>query len=400
MKFFKLGVCFLATMTIAMIGTADNRDHGEANSRKSKHSIQQDSSSDGKLDSAMKKLDEWMADLEERLPKEIDKSVEKLLASLEKPADLSTKLFDILAQSEQQFEPDEKTVFGQELGKFSVEDRRKLVIAWTSKLQELLRKRAVTISEKLAQTGDPKAKELSEVLRKLSQAHSQAYEEYKKEIKTSNDPKLFCFACDGHIGDFNYHEDMDRQIKEALSAWSSSAGSSGNNISPVEGKSPTEASAGEKKTKMTPPGQGSVSKYLATLEGKAPNPYVYPKPENMAPVLGLTSPDNFSYLKWKGEGKHYVEGPKGNEYGVEVNWDFIKSQSPDEQKRVLAIFDEIIKFDTPGPFKVVNGKPDEKGNIPKNGKDGYCLWCNLKHYHPSVVELEKLRTSVQSQRNK
>lgn len=385
---------------MSMIVTADNRDHGTSNAKTPDHVIAGQINLDPKFQPALKKIEEWINGLNQSLSKDIDKSVEKLLATLDKPTEMAGKLFDVLAQSEQQYEPDEKTVFGERLEKFSVEDRRKLVIAWTSKLQELLRKRAVTISEKLAQSGNPKAKELSEVLRKLSQAHSQAYEEYKKEIKTSNDPKLFCFACDGHIGDFNYHEDMDRQIKEALSAWSSSAGSSGNSISPVEGKSPTEASAGEKKTKMTPPGQGSVSKYLATLEGKAPNPYVYPKPENMAPVLGLTSPDNFSYLKWKGEGKHYVEGPKGNEYGVEVNWDFIKSQSSDEQKRVLAIFDEIIKFDTPGPFKVVNGKPDEKGNIPKNGKDGYCLWCNLKHYPPSVVELEKLRTSVQSQRNK
>jgi len=95
---------FWVVMTIGMMGFADNRDHGDETTAKSKHAIQQNASSGSKFDSAMKKLDEWIAELEERLPKDIDKSVEKLLASLEKPSDLSTKLFDILAQSEQRME--------------------------------------------------------------------------------------------------------------------------------------------------------------------------------------------------------------------------------------------------------------------------------------------------------
>lgn len=395
-----LGVCFWALFMASLVLNADNRDHGNSTAKTSDRVIVEQANLDPKFQPALKKIEEWVNGLNQRLSKDIDKSVEKLLATLDKPTEMAGKLFDVLAQSEQQYEPDEKTVFGEKLEKFSVEDRKKLVIAWTSKLQEFLRKRVIKISKKLDQSGKPKAKELKNVLIKLSQAHAQAYEKYKEEIKKSADPRLFCFACDGHIGDFNYHDDMSKQIQQALSAWLSSTGSVSANVSREPGNSSAVQGSGQKKSAMTPHGQGSVAKYIATLTDESPNPWMYPTPENMAPVLGLTSPDNFSYLKWKGAGQHYTRGPEGQEFGVEINWDIIKSQSLDEQKRVLAIFEEIVTFDTAYPFKVVNGKPDQNGQIPTTGQDGYCLWCNLKHYHPSVVELEKLRTSVQSQRNK
>lgn len=382
MKNFKTVFFVFTLIGLVTSVQADNGDHDQATEGKSKHLTAKSVNADPKLESAMTKLGQWIAGLEKTLPKEIDKAMEKLLASIDKPAELAIKFFDILAQSEQQFEPDEKSVFGEKLEKFSVEDRRKLVIAWTTQLQEFLRKRVIKISEKLAQSENPKAKELSEVLRKLSQAHSQAYEEYKKEVKTSNDPKLFCFACDGHIGDFNYHDDVEKKISKALSAWSSSVGSTGNNGNPVGGNKKNAEVAGEKKSGLTPPGEGSFEKYKSTLVNGHPNPSMYPKPENMAPVIGLTSPDGFSYMKWKGPGQHFVRGPQGNEWGVEVDWNLLKSQGLDEQRRVLGIFDKVLAAGVQ-TFKVVR---------PNN--DGYCLWCNIANYGPSKAEISALRSRV------
>jgi len=382
MNFLRTVFCFCLLMTVSNTIEADNRDHDESAKAKSKHSIEMDVNSNTRLEPAMKKLERWIASLEQELPKEIDKSIEKLMVSKDKPAELTTKLFDILAQSDQQFEPDEKTVFGEKLEKFSIEDRRKLVVAWTAQLQEFLRKRVIKISDKLSQSSSAKAKELSEILRGLSKAHSEAYEQYKKESKTSNDPKLFCFACDGHIGDFNYHDDMERQISSALSAWSSGAGSSANSKSPEQEKPKSNASANETKSEVIPPGQGNFEKYKASLINGRPNPSMYPQPENMAPVLGLTSPEGFSYMKWKGKGQHFVRGPQGNEYGVEVDWTLLRGQSLGEQKRVLGILEQVLAAGVQ-PFKVVRAN-----------NDGYCLWCNIANYGPSTAEISALRARV------
>ena len=343
-------------------------------------------SSDPKMDAALVKLQDWVHELEARLPLESDRAVEKLLASIEKPGELSSKLWDILAQSEQQFEPDEKSVFGAPLDKFSLEDRRKLVMAWTSKLKELLRKRVEIISGKLANSENPKAKELSEAVKKLSHAHFEGYEQYEMATKTSLEPKLFCFACDGHIGEFNYHENMDEKVKNALAGW----GSTGNIVSQAppdqtETK-PKEKTTIQKNKAITPPGEGSYEKYKETLVNGRPNPNMYPQPENMAPVLGLTNPDGISYMKWKGKGQHFVRGPQGNEYGVEVNWDLIRKQSLEEQKRVLNILENVLKGGV-SQFKVVR---------PNN--DGYCLWCNIGNYPPSKNEMNSLRARVAGSR--
>jgi hypothetical protein len=102
----------------------------------------------------------------------------------------------------------------------------------------------------------------------------------------------------------------------------------------------------------------------------------------MAPVLGLTSPEGYSYLKWKGERQHFVSGPQGKEFGVEVNWKLIKEQNIQEQKRVLKIMDDILNAGVE-PFKVV---------LPNN--DGYCIWCNLGNYGPSKAEISAMRVRV------
>lgn len=211
-------MCFCVFVTAVQADTG----HIQEGPTKKEHHSAGSSSSDPKIAKALESLQHWIESLDEELPKEVNKSVEKVLSALDKPSELSSKLWDVLAQSEQQFEPEEKTVSGEKLEKVSLEERRKLVIAWTSELQKFLRKRAIILSEKLAATGNPKGKELSEAVRKLSEAHFEGYEEYKKAMKTSSDPKLICFACDGHIGDFNYHESMEEQVKKALAGWGSS----------------------------------------------------------------------------------------------------------------------------------------------------------------------------------
>jgi hypothetical protein len=350
--------------------------------KKEHHSSAGDSSSDLKLAGALENLQHWISNLEKELPKEVDKSAEKLLAALDKPSELSSKLWDVLAQSEQQFEPDEKTVFGEKLEKFSLEERRRLVIAWTAELQKFLRKRAVSLSENLAQSGNAKGKELSEAVRKLSQAHFEGYEEYKKSLKTSQNPKLFCFACDGHIGDFNYHESMEEQVKKALAGWSSSPVSGTQTAAKNTEEKSNEKKAADKNSGATQPSQGSFEKYRTTLVNGKPNPNMYPQPENMAPVLGLTSPEGYSYLKWKGPGQHFANSPQGKEYGVQVDWNLIKQQNLEEQKRVLKIMEDILRAGVQ-PFKVVR---------PNN--DGYCIWCNLGNYGPSKAEIASLRGRV------
>jgi len=233
----------------------------------------------------------------------------------------------------------------------------------------------VILSEKLAKSGSPKAKELSEAVRKLCESHFEGYEEHKKIMKTSNDPKLFCFACDGYIGEFSYHENMEEQVKKALAGWSSGsvAGSQTTNE-----KKPTETTSG-----VTPPGEGSFEKYKATLVNGKPSPSMYPQPENMAPVLGLTSPEGYSYLKWQGPGQHFANSPQGGkEYGVQVDWKLIKEQNIQEQKRVLTIMDDILRAGVQ-PFKVVR---------PNN--DGYCIWCNPGNYGPSKAEISAMRGRV------
>jgi len=113
-------------------GLQADKSHIEEGARKKDHHAANNLSSDPKLAGALENLQKWISNLDKELPKEIDKSAEKLLASLDKPSDLSSKLWDVLAQSEQQFEPEEKAVFGDKLEKFSLDKRRKLVIAWTS----------------------------------------------------------------------------------------------------------------------------------------------------------------------------------------------------------------------------------------------------------------------------
>ena len=373
MNFFRIIICFCMLAK----GLQADKSHIDKGATKKEHHSATSSSSDPKLAGALENLQKWISNLDKELPKEIDKSAEKLLASLDKPSDLSSKLWDVLAQSEQQFEPEEKAVFGDKLEKFSLDKRRKLVIAWTSELQKFLRKRAVILSEKLAKTGNPKGKELSEAVRKLSEAHFEAYEEYKKAMKTSNDPKLFCFACDGHIGDFNYHENMEEQVKKALAGWSSSP-----TVAAGKNEGPKDSSKGSEGGSSTPPTQGSFEKYKATLVNGRPNPNMYPQPENMAPVLGLTSPGGYSYLKWKGPGQHFANSPGGKEYGVQVDWNLIKQQNLEEQKRVLTIMDDILRAGVQ-PFKVVR---------PNN--DGYCIWCNLGNYGPSKAEISAMRGRV------
>jgi len=370
MNCFRIIICFCMLAT----GLQADKSHIEEGAPKKDHHAANNLSSDPKLAGALENLQKWISNLDKDLPKEIDKSAEKLLASLDKPSDLSSKLWDVLAQSEQQFEPEEKTVFGEKLESFSLDERRKLVIAWTSELQKFLRKRVVILSEKLAKSGSPKAKELSEAVRKLSESHFEGYEKHKKIMKTSNDPKLFCFACDGYIGEFSYHENMEEQVKKALAGWSSGsvAGSQTTNE-----KKPTETTSG-----VTPPGEGSFEKYKATLVNGKPSPRMYPRPQNMAPVLGLTSPEGYSYLKWKGERQHFVSGPQGKEFGVEVNWKLIKEQNIQEQKRVLKIMDDILNAGVE-PFKVV-----------QQNNDGYCIWCNLKNYGPSQAEISEMRARV------
>lgn len=368
----------LVSFTMVNFLRADLGEHGSTKKIQEAHTKSQATNSSNRLDTAMADLQKWVQSLEDRMPKEIENSAEKLLTLLDKPVELSSKLWDVLAQSEQQFEPEEKTVFGDKLEAFPLEERRKLVLAWTSKLQEFLRKRAVTLSQKLEQSSNPKAKDLAEAIRKLSQAHFQGYEEYKKLIKTSQDPKLFCFACDGHIGEFNYHENMEEQVKAALA---------GRNLTSVANAKPATPSGEKPKSEsegagITPPGQGNFEKYRSTLVNGRPNPSMYPQPENMAPVIGLTSPDGFSYMKWKGEGQHFARGPQGNEWGVEIDWNLIKSQSLDEQKRVLGIFDKVLAAGVQ-TFKVVR---------PNN--DGYCLWCNIANYGPSKAEMSALRARV------
>jgi len=133
---------------------------------------------------------------------------------------------------------------------------------------------------------------------------------------------------------------------------------------------------------MSPPGQGKFEKYRSSLVNGRPKPYRYPQPENMAPVIALTSPDGSSYMKWKGERQHFFRGPQGNEWGVEIDWDLLKRQSLDEQKRVLGIFDKVLAAGVQ-TFKVVR---------PNN--DGYCLWCNIANYGPSKAEMSALRARV------
>ena len=378
MNCFRIIICFCMLAT----GLQADKSHIEEGAIKKDHHAANNLSSDPKLAGALENLQKWISNLDKELPKEIDKSAEKLLASLDKPSDLSSKLWDVLAQSEQQFEPEEKTVFGEKLESFSLEERRRLVIAWTSELQKFLRKRVVILSEKLAKSGSPKAKELSEAVRKLSESHFEGYEEYKKVMKTSNDPKLFCFACDGHIGDFNYHESMEEQVKKALAGWSSSPVSGTQTAAKNTEEKSDEKKSADKNSGATQPSQGSFEKYRTTLVNGKPNPNMYPQPENMAPVLGLTSPEGYSYLKWKGAGQHFANSPQGKEYGVQVDWNLIKQQNLEEQKRVLRIMDDILRAGVQ-PFKVVR---------PNN--DGYCIWCNLGNYGPSKAEISAMRARV------
>jgi len=360
---------------------ADNSNSHDSKTQSGDFSHSQSISKD-RIGKALQNLKVWIKSLDDRLAKETDNAVEKILGLIDQPKELGSMLWDILAQSEQQFEPEEKSVFGEKLESFSVEDRQKLVVAWTSELQDFLRKRVVTISDKLSKKDNPKVKELSEAIRNLSKAHFEAYDKFKEVTKTSPDPKLFCFACDGHIGDFNYHENMEEKIKAALSGWSTSGGSFVGTAPEINEQKKDKPTLSGEKPADAPAEKGSFEKYRASLTNGRPSPSMYPKPENMATVLGLTSTEGYSYLRWKGRGQHFASGPQGKEYGVQIDWALLKAQSLEEQKRILGIFDQVLQAGVQ-PFKVVR---------PNN--DGYCLWCNLGNYGPSKAELDSLRARV------
>jgi len=381
MKLSKKVLLALIVASLNFNVQADNSDSHDAKTQSGDFSHSQSISND-RVGKALQGLRIWIKSLEERLPKETDNAVEKIVALIDQPKELSSMLWDVLAQSEQQFEPDEKEVFGAKLESFPLEDRQKLVVAWTSELQDFLRKRVVTISDKLSKKDNPKVKELSEAIRNLSKAHFEGYDKYKEVSKKSSDPKLFCFACDGHIGDFNYHENMEEKIKAALSGWSTSRGSFVGTAPEINEQKKDKPTLSGEKPAGAPAEKGSFEKYRASLTNGRPSPSMYPQPENMATVLGLTSTEGYSYLRWKGPGQHFVSGPQGKEYGVQIDWALLKAQSLQEQKRILGIFDQVLQAGVQ-PFKVVR---------PNN--DGYCLWCNLGNYGPSKAELNSLRARV------
>lgn len=137
------------------------------------------------------------------------------------------------------------------------------------------------------------------------------------------------------------------------------------------------AAVGAVSTGAKPGPTAGLDHYLDEVEALgAPIATNYPTPEVMAAKIGLTDPKGEPYVQYKGKGKHW-DGTQ--EFGVKMLWDKIRYAEPQERARVMEILKKVASAPGPGKYKVMNGK------------DGYCLWCNIRHDATSVSMMSSLK---------
>jgi hypothetical protein len=167
------------------------------------------------------------------------------------------------------------------------------------------------------------------------------------------------------------------------------------------------ASTGPSESFRIPP--RDVRSYMAEVKenGGAPLAHIYPRPEILAEDLNLKGVDGrplmtlaqarrteaqTEYVKDANgnsipKGWHMRRDDFGQAFNVDFDWEAIAALPTARKAEVARVLNEIAAQPDPGPFKFVLGY-----------YDGYCPWCNVRNYAPTIKNLATLNAHIANPR--